>query len=433
MKKIAILFCCIIPIFVHAQVSSGIKFSTAKNLQEVLMQAQKENKPIFVDAYATWCGPCKMMDRDVFSNQQVADYVNANFIAIKVQMDSTKNDNEYIKGWYADAANWKLYVTAFPTFLFFTPEGKYSGKEEGFYKQQEFVAVLKKNIDPHGSYLAQLKSFKDGSLNKTQLLKLAYWAKENKDDSLAMQIARVYKSRYVDNAPIDSLLNPSADRFHATFIDLFSFKDKIIQYIYEHQKVTDLKFGRWPQYSRNLTDYVIGRDYIYNNISPNKSLDTISPDWKKIERNIAKTFDKKIAKRLTLNAKIGWLYKQKDWDQAVKLEFEKIDRYGMDTTGLGKVSVNNLVYDVVFKYINNAALLKKAATLMKTIVDLDGETDHAGLDTYASILYKAGQKKQAIEVEKKALDLVEKQNDKINTKFYREVIVKMQNDQPIWK
>jgi thioredoxin-related protein len=432
MKKIISMLCWLVPVIVHAQSTEGIKFSTAKNWQEVLTQAKKENKPIFVDAYATWCGPCKMMDRDVYTNKAVADLVNQNFISVKVQMDSTKLDNDYVKGWYADAANWKLYADAFPSFLFYTADGEYSGRDRGYYNTEDFITVLKKALDPKGSYLAQIKAFNNGTLNKNQLLKLAYWAKDNKDDSIALKVASAYKLKYVDNASLDSLLTTEADRFHSTFISLFSFKDKIIKYIYDHPEITDVKFGRWLGYSRNLTDYVIGRIYIYNVILPNNVPIVNLPDWKRMENNIAKSFDKKTAGRLILNAKIGWAYRQKDWDQAVKFEFEKIDTYGMDTTGMGRININNLVYDVIFKHVEDTAVLKRAVSLMKSVLDLDTNS-HSRFDTYASILYKAGNKKQAIIVETKALNMATNENDKANVKFYTDVIDKMKNDEPIWK
>ena len=55
-------------------------FVYADNLSAVLKLAEKENKLVFIDVYATWCLPCKMMDRDVFTHQETADKINKNFI-----------------------------------------------------------------------------------------------------------------------------------------------------------------------------------------------------------------------------------------------------------------------------------------------------------------------------------------------------------------
>ncbi len=101
----------------------GIHFEQTLSWQQVKAKAKKENKFIFVDCYASWCGPCKAMDRDVYQNDTVGNFVNAHFIAVKMQMDTSKKDEEATKMHYADAhlliLSYKVY--AYPTFLFGMP------------------------------------------------------------------------------------------------------------------------------------------------------------------------------------------------------------------------------------------------------------------------------------------------------------------------
>ena len=54
---------------------------------EILAQAKKENKMIYVDCYTSWCGPCKWMAKNVFTNDTVADFYNTNFINAKIDME----------------------------------------------------------------------------------------------------------------------------------------------------------------------------------------------------------------------------------------------------------------------------------------------------------------------------------------------------------
>ncbi len=68
----------------HAQ---GIKFEENLSWQQLLDKAKVTNKYIFVDCYATWCGPCKMMDKDVYTSGKVGYLFNEHFISVKVQMD----------------------------------------------------------------------------------------------------------------------------------------------------------------------------------------------------------------------------------------------------------------------------------------------------------------------------------------------------------
>lgn len=49
----------------------------------------KNPKPIIIDVYTDWCGWCKVMDRETYSNDKVADYINKNFYAVKYNAEST--------------------------------------------------------------------------------------------------------------------------------------------------------------------------------------------------------------------------------------------------------------------------------------------------------------------------------------------------------
>src|SRR5687767_5878813 len=94
-----------VPLLLHAQLEEGIKWTTGLTWPQVLEKAKKENKYIFLDCYTTWCGPCKWMDKDVYTNDTVGQFFNEKFISVKVQMDQTKKDDEYVKSWYYSAAN----------------------------------------------------------------------------------------------------------------------------------------------------------------------------------------------------------------------------------------------------------------------------------------------------------------------------------------
>src|ERR1700744_3577399 len=105
------------PVWAKAQ-ETGIKFENDKSWQKIKDEARAEHKYIFVDCYATWCGPCKEMDHDVYSSPAVGDSVNRHFISVKVQFDTSHNDSEFIKQWYADASRLvkENHIDGFPTF-----------------------------------------------------------------------------------------------------------------------------------------------------------------------------------------------------------------------------------------------------------------------------------------------------------------------------
>ena len=90
MKKVSILIFGFLLFAIHATAQeTGVQFQNAASWQEILDQAKSENKYILVDCYATWCAPCKYMDKTVFPDKEVAKFVSEKFIAVKIQMDKT--------------------------------------------------------------------------------------------------------------------------------------------------------------------------------------------------------------------------------------------------------------------------------------------------------------------------------------------------------
>jgi thiol:disulfide interchange protein len=111
------------------------------NWSEALGDAKKENKLIFVDIYATWCGPCRAMAKNVFTQQKVADQFNSKFI--NYMIDAEKGEGPMIAE--------KYKVGSFPTYLFIDGEGNLVYKIEGAMDADKFlteadnaVAKLKK-------------------------------------------------------------------------------------------------------------------------------------------------------------------------------------------------------------------------------------------------------------------------------------------------
>ena len=61
------------------------------SVEEVEVLQQKEPRKVLIDVYTTWCGPCKMMMRNTFTNKDVINYLNKNYYAVKFDAESAKD------------------------------------------------------------------------------------------------------------------------------------------------------------------------------------------------------------------------------------------------------------------------------------------------------------------------------------------------------
>ncbi|MBV9962152.1 MAG: thioredoxin family protein [Parafilimonas sp.] len=61
----------------------GIHFIEA-DWNQALKTAKEQNKLVFLDIYATWCGPCKMLKQYTFTDSVVGSFFNKNFVNISV-------------------------------------------------------------------------------------------------------------------------------------------------------------------------------------------------------------------------------------------------------------------------------------------------------------------------------------------------------------
>jgi len=95
MKKL-FLFLAIFTVSVTVQAQESIKwmtFNEAISLQQKNIKNPKKLKPIFMDVYTEWCGPCKMLDRNTFSDPSVIKYINENFYAVKFNAEGNETIN----------------------------------------------------------------------------------------------------------------------------------------------------------------------------------------------------------------------------------------------------------------------------------------------------------------------------------------------------
>ena len=124
--------------------AQGIEFEHTP-WKEAMSKAKEEGKAMFVDSYATWCGPCKRMSKQVFTKTTVGDFFNENFINLKLDME--KEDGVTF--------GHKYPVSAYPTLYFLAGDGEVIHMEKGGKNEEMLIKmgqVVLRKYDTSGQY-----------------------------------------------------------------------------------------------------------------------------------------------------------------------------------------------------------------------------------------------------------------------------------------
>lgn len=128
MKKIVSGLFVFLSVVLFAQ--EAIQFQDLP-FKDLIAKAKKEKKIVFIDAYASWCGPCKMMEKNVFTQKSVGDYFNTNFVNARFDME---------KGEGRDIAV-KYGVRSYPTYLFLNGDGELVSQNYGYMEESLFLSM----------------------------------------------------------------------------------------------------------------------------------------------------------------------------------------------------------------------------------------------------------------------------------------------------
>lgn len=169
-----LLIQCLLSVAAYAD---GVRFFHG-SWSQVMAESRRQNKPIFVDVYTTWCGPCKLMSAQAFPNARVGSRMNDNFINYKI--DAEKGEGQTVAQRYG--------VQAFPTSLFISIEGKLIRRTLGYNGIDWFLAEAQRALsDANESHTMALwnKKFDAGDRSpaflKGMLLKQAEYDRPTGD------------------------------------------------------------------------------------------------------------------------------------------------------------------------------------------------------------------------------------------------------------
>jgi thiol:disulfide interchange protein len=120
----------------YAFADSGVAWT--KQVDKGLQQAKDEHKYVLADVYTDWCGWCKRLDQQTFSNEGVSSFLSGKFVCIKVNAEDHGEGTKLAQ---------RYKVDGFPCALVFDQQGKFIGKIVGFLPPEEYQAKVTQLIE----------------------------------------------------------------------------------------------------------------------------------------------------------------------------------------------------------------------------------------------------------------------------------------------
>ena len=363
--------------------SQGIIFEQG-TFADVLQKAKQTNKSIFMDAYTTWCGPCKAMTISVFPNDEVAEFYNKNFICYKVDME---------KGEGLDLAK-KYTVNAYPNLLYMNPEGEILHRVAGFQNAPNFIKLGETALNP---------------AERFKTIQGQYWA-----GGASPALAVKYLLMLADAAlPYDK---PSMEYFSTQPESEYTSRNSW-KIIYNLANNLNHKMFNYLVQNKDKYAAVYGKDSVENKInavyiealgnaaeSEPQSFDSLSKTYYALNLKRSKDDEMSLGQ-----AEMIMLKHKKDWPAYNAKLTDFVNKHLLkNATGLNSVSWD------VYENSTDKNLLAKAEGWSALACKLEPKNFNAA-DTHAALLFKNGKSALAKAAAQKAIALGKKNNEDVSS------------------
>lgn len=258
------LVCCVV-----SSVSAQVIFDN-NTFNKVLERAKKENKQVFVDCYAVWCGPCKMLEKDIFPDKKVGEFLNEKFINFKSDME--KGEGIILRK--------KYNITFYPTLLILNSDGSEYSRCVGTDDSVDgFIEMVNKMLR---SDLAKLRSkFKtslEGANQFIQILNDNYMIEE-RDRALVSVYNRRKTADNYSNVNFSLYNSMITNIYHPVALSILNDGNNAIHHLGRKQ---------YSEFVKNKVDFTLTEMAMNNRISSDRirELATMSKKYKEMRTPI---------------------------------------------------------------------------------------------------------------------------------------------------
>ena len=337
---------------------------------DILAKAKKENKLIFLDAYAAWCGPCKMMAKQTFTDAEVAKFYNASFVNAKIDME---------KGEGPDLAE-QFQVQAYPTLLFVDAEGGVVHRALGYHDAAQFIELGRAANDPAKNQRGLDQRYARGDRDP-QFLTEYLAAKAASSDPNVGQIAAEYLATQKDwgtPANMEIILQYANDPASKPFEYFLDNRAKFTE-AYGEEAVQNKGFAAIGTHLENNPD------------APMAQTQTM----------IRKILGGAEGDKMAAYYPVMFYQQTGDMAQYATAAVAFFTQFPPDNWS----ELNEMAWSF-YENVDDKKMLEQALEWAKKSVAL--EANYYNTDTLAALYYKLGNKKQALKHAKKAIELAKK-------------------------
>lgn len=366
--RISIILC--LSLFCFQAGATGIEFFKG-TWEEALELAEREDKLIFVDAYASWCGPCKRMSREVFPEEKVGEFYNENFISLKLDMEKDAEGIKFRK---------KYPVSAFPTLYYVDYDGKVVLKVKGAQTASKFVEVGQKALGMVDRSADYAKAYENG--DRDAELVYNYIKALNKAGKSSQKIANDYLK---DQANLNTPEN--------------------LKILLEATVLSDSRIFDLLIKNRAAVEGATSKEIVQAQIlkacenTVDRAIEFKSPELLEEAKSKLKANYPERAEAFGLEAEMDYYYAAGNVKKYVGV-CKKYMKAGVDGDS---EEMHGLAIDIVKKFINDEKAMSLAEDCAETAAL--GATNYEYYLTYAMILKQNGKKSEALEVAQTSMEL----------------------------
>lgn len=351
--------------------AQGVQFFDG-TFEQALKAASEQNKKVFVDFYATWCGPCKMMEQNTFPEQRVGEYFNAKFINCRINAEDKA---------VSAVAN-KYRVKAFPTLMIVDAEGTVVRSQEGGMSADQLLKWAKTAMGDMMTYEQMFEKLKTDKNDNDLIRELLIGAPDfmqtqqgQQRDRWKLRIDRMY-SDYRKQKKVAELMNP------ADFAVLMMYhidpvkNDEVVEYIMSNYDAVTAAVGadKVNQYVFSLNTFLIQDLAQRGDMEYEKYLERIRGDMKPVYDALLKTGDiEPYTIMKYMNDGVYHIYKRRDVAKYISLMDEYFSTLGKGVVAGDYASATQTMYDALDGKLPQPALVKSVEWISKALQfeDLD--------------------------------------------------------------